>query len=84
MGMTQMARLCAMITAVHVLQVLSHQIGQLGVLERENVPLMYCFGCIAGAGHVSVTLSHQVGQLGMLERENAAVLNAALLPLAQV
>ncbi|MGP4017842.1 hydantoinase/oxoprolinase N-terminal domain-containing protein [Saccharopolyspora sp. 5N708] len=30
----------------------------------------------------SVTLSHQIGRLGILERENAAVLNAALRPLA--
>ena len=28
-------------------------------------------------------LSHEIGQLGLLERENAAVLNAALLPLAR-
>ncbi|WP_033288661.1 hydantoinase/oxoprolinase family protein [Amycolatopsis jejuensis] len=32
--------------------------------------------------HASVTLSHQIGRLGLLERENAAVLNAALRPLA--
>jgi N-methylhydantoinase A/oxoprolinase/acetone carboxylase beta subunit len=30
-----------------------------------------------------VCQSHEVGQLGLLERENAAILNAALLPLAQ-
>lgn len=30
-----------------------------------------------------VSQSHELGQLGLLERENAAVLNAALLPLAQ-
>ena len=29
-----------------------------------------------------ITLSHEVGQLGLLERENAAILNAALRPLA--
>ncbi|KAK9820469.1 hypothetical protein WJX72_010677 [[Myrmecia] bisecta] len=29
-----------------------------------------------------ITLSHQIGQLGLLERENAAILNAALRPLA--
>jgi N-methylhydantoinase A/oxoprolinase/acetone carboxylase beta subunit len=29
-----------------------------------------------------VTLSHEIGQLGLLERENAAILNAALRPLA--
>jgi N-methylhydantoinase A/oxoprolinase/acetone carboxylase beta subunit len=29
-----------------------------------------------------VTCSHQIGQLGLLERENAAILNAALRPLA--
>jgi N-methylhydantoinase A/oxoprolinase/acetone carboxylase beta subunit len=32
---------------------------------------------------LSVTLSHDLGQLGLLERENAAVLNAALKPLAE-
>ncbi|MFC9840598.1 hydantoinase/oxoprolinase N-terminal domain-containing protein [Rhodococcus sp. NPDC127530] len=30
----------------------------------------------------SVTLSHEIGRLGILERENAAILNAALRPLA--
>ncbi|PRW56447.1 hydantoinase subunit beta [Chlorella sorokiniana] len=30
-----------------------------------------------------VCLSHEIGQLGLLERENAAILNAALLPLAR-
>ncbi len=34
------------------------------------------------AEQLFVCQSHQVGQLGLLERENAAVLNAALLPLA--
>ena len=29
-----------------------------------------------------ITLSHEVAQLGILERENAAILNAALRPLA--
>jgi N-methylhydantoinase A/oxoprolinase/acetone carboxylase beta subunit len=29
-----------------------------------------------------ITLSHEIGQLGLLERENAAILNAALRPLA--
>lgn len=33
-------------------------------------------------GGVHVTLSHRIGQLGLLERENAAILNAALQPLA--
>lgn len=32
---------------------------------------------------MDVCLSHQIGQLGLLERENAAILNAALLPLAR-
>lgn len=31
---------------------------------------------------VSLTLSHDLGRIGMLERENAALLNAALIPLA--
>lgn len=31
---------------------------------------------------IHVTLSHRIGQLGLLERENAAILNAALQPLA--
>lgn len=31
---------------------------------------------------VYITLSHRIGQLGLLERENAAILNAALQPLA--
>ncbi|HYH11493.1 MAG TPA: hydantoinase/oxoprolinase family protein [Thermomicrobiales bacterium] len=31
----------------------------------------------------SITRSHEVGQLGLLERENAAILNAALRPLAR-
>jgi N-methylhydantoinase A/oxoprolinase/acetone carboxylase beta subunit len=33
---------------------------------------------------VAVTLSHQLGRIGLLERENAALLNAALGPLAKV
>ncbi|HEV2128037.1 MAG TPA: hydantoinase/oxoprolinase family protein [Thermomicrobiales bacterium] len=33
--------------------------------------------------HASITTSHEVGQLGLLERENAAILNAALRPLAR-
>lgn len=33
---------------------------------------------------VAVTLSHELGRIGLLERENAALLNAALSPLAQV
>ncbi len=40
----------------------------------------------AGSDHqppLLVCLSHEIGQLGLLERENAAVLNAALLPLAR-
>jgi N-methylhydantoinase A/oxoprolinase/acetone carboxylase beta subunit len=32
---------------------------------------------------VAVTLSHQLGRIGLLERENAALLNAALIPLAR-
>jgi N-methylhydantoinase A/oxoprolinase/acetone carboxylase beta subunit len=32
----------------------------------------------------SVTLSHEIGRIGILERENAAILNAALRPLADV
>lgn len=31
---------------------------------------------------VRVTLSHELGRIGLLERENAALLNAALMPLA--
>src|SRR5690606_19538608 len=31
----------------------------------------------------AITKSHEVGQLGLLERENAAILNAALRPLAR-
>lgn len=49
-----------------------------------------CSALPAGASHGSearseffVCQSHEVGQLGLLERENAAVLNAALLPLAR-
>jgi len=33
--------------------------------------------------HVAVTLSHELGRIGLLERENAALLNAALSPLAR-
>jgi N-methylhydantoinase A/oxoprolinase/acetone carboxylase beta subunit len=33
---------------------------------------------------VAVTLSHKLGRIGLLERENAALLNAALGPLARV
>lgn len=33
-------------------------------------------------GPVYVTLSHRIGGLGLLERENAAILSAALRPLA--
>jgi N-methylhydantoinase A/oxoprolinase/acetone carboxylase beta subunit len=33
---------------------------------------------------VSVTLSHRLGRIGLLERENAALLNAALGPLAKL
>jgi N-methylhydantoinase A/oxoprolinase/acetone carboxylase beta subunit len=33
---------------------------------------------------VSVTLSHKLGRIGLLERENAALLNAALGPLAKL
>lgn len=40
-------------------------------------------GSAGSSGPVLVCLSHEVGQLGLLERENAAVLNAALLPLAR-
>lgn len=36
----------------------------------------------AGVPDIHVTLSHEVGRLGLLEREAAAVLNAALRPLA--
>lgn len=47
---------------------------------------MQAFGywvCNAGdKADVHVTLSHEVGGLGLLERENAAILNAALRPLA--
>lgn len=32
---------------------------------------------------LSVTLSHNLGRIGLLERENAALLNAALIPLAR-
>jgi N-methylhydantoinase A/oxoprolinase/acetone carboxylase beta subunit len=32
---------------------------------------------------VAVTLSHELGRIGLLERENAALLNAALIPLAR-
>jgi N-methylhydantoinase A/oxoprolinase/acetone carboxylase beta subunit len=35
------------------------------------------------APDLSVTLSHQLGRIGLLERENAALLNAALIPLAR-
>ncbi|KAK9800870.1 hypothetical protein WJX73_003020 [Symbiochloris irregularis] len=31
---------------------------------------------------IHITVSHRIGQLGLLERENAAILNAALQPLA--
>jgi len=33
---------------------------------------------------VAITLSHKLGRIGLLERENAALLNAALRPLARV
>ena len=36
----------------------------------------------AGAPDIHVTLSHEVGRIGLLEREAAAILNAALRPLA--
>lgn len=36
----------------------------------------------AGGKEVHITLSHEVGGLGLLEREDAAILNAALSPLA--
>jgi len=32
---------------------------------------------------LDITLSHQLGRIGLLERENAALLNAALVPLAR-
>ena len=32
---------------------------------------------------ISVSLSHEIGRIGLLERENAAILNAALQPLAE-
>jgi N-methylhydantoinase A/oxoprolinase/acetone carboxylase beta subunit len=32
---------------------------------------------------VALTLSHELGRIGLLERENAALLNAALIPLAR-
>lgn len=32
--------------------------------------------------NANITLSHNIGRLGLLERENAAILNTALLPLA--
>lgn len=44
--------------------------GSSGSREGSSEPLLVC-------------LSHEIGQLGLLERENAAVLNAALLPLAR-
>lgn len=34
--------------------------------------------------NVRITLSHQMGRLGILERENAAILNASLLPFADI
>lgn len=37
----------------------------------------------AEAPDVDVTLSHDLGRIGLLERENAAILNAALIPLAR-
>jgi N-methylhydantoinase A/oxoprolinase/acetone carboxylase beta subunit len=37
-----------------------------------------------GCPGIAVTLSHRLGRIGLLERENAALLNAALGPLAQV
>ena len=40
------------------------------------------FNCTAGGKEVHITLSHEVGGLGLLEREGAAILNAALRPLA--
>ena len=36
----------------------------------------------AGVPDPHVTLSHEVGRIGLLEREAAAILNAALRPLA--
>lgn len=36
----------------------------------------------AGIADIHVTLSHEVGHIGLLEREAAAILNAALRPLA--
>lgn len=38
---------------------------------------------VGGEPPLLLCQSHEIGQLGLLERENAAVLNAALLPLAQ-
>jgi N-methylhydantoinase A/oxoprolinase/acetone carboxylase beta subunit len=37
----------------------------------------------AEAPELSVTVSHELGRIGLLERENAALLNVALIPLAQ-
>lgn len=38
--------------------------------------------CTGKPVEAHITLSHEVAQLGILERENAAILNAALRPLA--
>ena len=38
--------------------------------------------CTAGGKEVHITFSHEVGGLGLLQREGAAILNAALRPLA--
>ncbi|MCK5650856.1 MAG: hydantoinase/oxoprolinase family protein, partial [Gemmatimonadetes bacterium] len=37
----------------------------------------------AQAPELHITLSHELGRIGLLERENAALLNAALVPLAR-
>jgi N-methylhydantoinase A/oxoprolinase/acetone carboxylase beta subunit len=46
-------------------------------MEQRTAALLE--GQVPGA---QVTCSHEIGQLGLLERENAAILNAALRPLA--
>ncbi len=50
-------------------------------LAKFNVQLSR--QCLHAAGKdVHITLSQEVGELGLLEREDAAIMNAALRPLA--
>lgn len=54
-----------------------------GAIEQRQQQQQECEGQGQGQGPLLVCQSHEVGRLGLLERENAAVLNAALQPLAR-